>query len=175
MDKSAQAILNFRDLNVSYGQNIVVRNVNFALRRGETAAIVGESGSGKTQTILAALRLLPPQAKTTGSIKFEGANLLDLPLPALNRIRGKRIAIIFQEPMSALDPLYPVGAQIGAVLRLQAGLSRRAARERVLELLDLVHIPEPKRRIHAYPHELSGAVSASAFQSPWRLLAIPMC
>ncbi|WP_036259724.1 ABC transporter ATP-binding protein [Methylocapsa aurea] len=151
-----QEILGFHNLCVTYGARPVVKNVSFALARGEAAAIVGESGSGKSQTALAALRLLAPEASTTGSVKFEGADLLTLPEKRLNAIRGRRIAMVFQEPMSALDPLFTVSTQIGAILRHQAGFSRRAARARALDLLDLVGIAEPALRAHAYPHELSG-------------------
>ncbi len=120
------------------------------------AALVGESGSGKSQMALAALRLLPPPALASGSIIFEGEDLLALPPRRLDAIRGRRIAFVFQEPMSALDPLFTVGAQLGAVLRLRAGFSRRASASRATELFDLVGIAEPERRLHAYPHELSG-------------------
>ncbi|WP_091679660.1 dipeptide ABC transporter ATP-binding protein [Methylocapsa palsarum] len=149
-------MLCFRNLTVAYGNANVVKGVSFSVARGEVAALVGESGSGKTQTVLAALKLLPPQAAASGSIEFDGVDLLSLSQKRLNSIRGRRIAMIFQEPMSALDPLFTVGDQIGAVLRLHAGLSRRAAARRTLELLDLVEIPEPGRRCHSYPHELSG-------------------
>lgn len=156
MDAGAKPLLSLRDLRVSYGHADVVKGVNLALRRGETAAIVGESGSGKTQTVLAALRLLPPQAAMAGSAVFEETDLLTLSRARLDGILGRRIAMIFQEPMSALDPLFTVGAQIAAIVRLKAGLPRRAAKERAKELLDTVGIAEPGRRFHAYPHELSG-------------------
>jgi peptide/nickel transport system ATP-binding protein/oligopeptide transport system ATP-binding protein len=149
-------ILCFRDLTVAYGQASVVKGVSISIARGEVAALVGESGSGKTQTVLAALKLLPPQAVVTGSIDFDGVNLLSLSQQRLNTIRGRRIAMIFQEPMSALDPLFTIGSQIGAVLRLHAGLSRHGAVERTIELLALVGISDPRRRRHSYPHELSG-------------------
>jgi ABC-type microcin C transport system duplicated ATPase subunit YejF len=149
-------VLVFESVRVTYGANEVVKNVSFALARGEVAAIVGESGSGKTQAMLAALGLLAPGAEATGSVIFEDQNLLRLAARQLNQIRGRRIAIIFQEPMSALDPFVPVGAQIAAVLRLHGGLSHRAAKARAIELLELVSIPEASRRAHAYVHELSG-------------------
>jgi ABC-type microcin C transport system duplicated ATPase subunit YejF len=149
-------ILRFDGLHVRYGKSEVVKGVSFNLARGEVAAIVGESGSGKSQTVLAAMRLLGPDARCQGKVLFEGRDLLGLPLAALNTIRGRRIGMIFQEPMSALDPYVAVGAQIAAVLRLQGGLPRRAAKTRAVELLDLVGIPEPQRRAHAYVHELSG-------------------
>ncbi len=156
MEASRKPLLRVRELRVSYGPASVVKGVSFTLRHGETAAIVGESGSGKTQTVLAALRLLPRQAVTTGSVMFEDTELLALSRKLLDALRGKRIAMVFQEPMSSLDPLFTVGAQIGAILRLKAGLSRRAAASRAKELLDLSGIAEPERRVHAYPHELSG-------------------
>ncbi len=156
MDMSARTILAFRDLCVGYGGGAVVRNISFDLCRGEVAAIVGESGSGKSQSMLAALRLLSPEAATSGSVIFEGADLLKLHEAALDKIRGKRIAIVFQEPMSALDPLFSVGAQICAVLRLKAGLPYRDAESRAEKLFALVGIDEPRRRLRAYPHELSG-------------------
>jgi ABC-type microcin C transport system duplicated ATPase subunit YejF len=156
MDACGKPLLRVRDLRVSYGPASVVKGVNFTLRPGETAAIVGESGSGKTQTALAALRLLPPQAVTAGSVIFEDTELLALSRRRLDALLGQRIAMVFQEPMSSLDPLFTVGAQIGAILRLKADVSRRAAASRAKELLDLAGIAEPGRRVHAYPHELSG-------------------
>ncbi len=156
MDAAAKPLLRVRDLRVSYGPASVVKGVSFTLRRGETAAIAGESGSGKTQTVLAALGLLPRQAVTTGLVIFEDTELLALSRRRLDALLGRRIAMVFQEPMSSLDPLFTVGAQIRAILRLKAGLSRRAAKARAKELLDLAGISEPGRRVHSYPHELSG-------------------
>ncbi|HEV7909886.1 MAG TPA: dipeptide ABC transporter ATP-binding protein [Methylocella sp.] len=156
MDAAAQPLLRVRDLRVSYGPASVVKGVSFTLQHGETAAIVGESGSGKTQTVLAALRLLPRHAVTTGSVIFEDIELLALSRRRFDALLGRRITMVFQEPMSSLDPLFTVGAQIGAILRLKAGFSRRAAKERATELLDLAGIAEPGRRVRAYPHELSG-------------------
>ncbi|MGH6847750.1 MAG: ABC transporter ATP-binding protein [Methylocella sp.] len=156
MDAPTQPLFRVRNLHVSYGPATVVKGVSFSVLRGETAAIVGESGSGKTQTVLAALKLLPRQAVTTGSAIFEDTELLALSQRRLDALLGRRIAMIFQEPMSSLDPLFTVGAQIAAILRLKAGLSRRAAASRAKELLDLAGIAEPGRRVRAYPHELSG-------------------
>jgi peptide/nickel transport system ATP-binding protein/oligopeptide transport system ATP-binding protein len=156
METCAPPLLQVRDLCVSYGPAAVVKGVSFTLRRGETAAIVGQSGSGKTQTVLAALHLLPRQAVTTGSVIFEDTELLGLSRGRLDVLLGRRIAMVFQEPMSSLDPLFTVGAQIGGILRLKAGFSRRAAKTRSKELLDLAGITEPGRRLRAYPHELSG-------------------
>ncbi len=153
---AARPILEIRDLCVDYAGRPVVDRFSLALRRGEVAGIVGASGSGKSQAMLAVLRLLPPEAAASGAVRFEGVDLLSLDEKSLNAVRGRRIAIVFQEPMSALDPLFSVGSQIGAVLRLQAGLSRAAAARRAIELLDIVGLPDPARRVHAYPHELSG-------------------
>jgi ABC-type microcin C transport system duplicated ATPase subunit YejF len=149
-------VLVFDDLCVRYGKSEVVKSIGFRLARGEVAALVGESGSGKTQAMLAALGLLGPKARTSGRVLFKGYNLLTLPDGELNEIRGRRIAIIFQEPMSALDPFVPVGSQIAAILRRHLGLSRRIAKARAIELLELVGILEPARRARAYVHELSG-------------------
>jgi oligopeptide transport system ATP-binding protein len=156
MSSPAKPILQLRDLQVSYGKARVVNGLNLLVRRGETAAIVGESGSGKSQTVLAALRLLPRQVVTSGSVTFEDTELLALSQRRLNALLGRRIAMVFQEPMSALDPLFTVGAQIGAVLRLKAGLRCGEAKARAKELLSLAGIAEPERRLNAYPHELSG-------------------
>ncbi len=119
MDAAAKPLLRVRDLRVSYGLASVVKGVSFTLRRGETAAIAGKSGSGKTQTVLAALQLLPRQAVTTGLVIFEDTELLALSRRRLEALLGRRIAMVFQEPMSSLDPLFTVGAQIGAILRTQ--------------------------------------------------------
>jgi peptide/nickel transport system ATP-binding protein/oligopeptide transport system ATP-binding protein len=156
MEMPTAKLLGFRDLSVTYGGSAVVENMSFDLGRGEVVAIVGESGSGKSQSMLAALRLLPPEAATSGSVIFEGADLLKLPKTPLDEIRGKRIAIVFQEPMSALDPLFSVGSQIGAILRLKTRLSARDAARRAEDLLALVGLDAPRHRLRAFPHELSG-------------------
>ena len=149
-------LLRFESLGVCFGDVEAVRDLSLAVAAGETAAIVGESGSGKSVAMLAALGLLPRSAGVRGRVLFEGRDLLALDRPALDRIRGKAVSIIFQEPQSALDPLFPVGAQIAAVLRYGRGLTRREARARALALLEEVDIAEPARRARAYPHELSG-------------------
>lgn len=128
MDMSSQTILSCRNLCVRYGAIPVVKDVSFTLGRKEIAAIVGPSGSGKSQTAQAIFRLVP-DAVVSGSVKFEGADLLTLPEPALRAIRGKRIAMVFQEPMAALDPLFPAGAQIGAILRPEIGPERAEGRD----------------------------------------------
>ena len=149
-------LLRFDGLGVRFGDVEAVHDLSLTVAPGETAAIVGESGSGKSVAMLAALGLLPPTAEVRGRVLLEGRDLLALDRPALDRIRGKVVSIIFQEPQSALDPLFPVGAQIAAVLRYGRGLSRGAARARAVALLEEVDIAEPARRARAYPHELSG-------------------
>ncbi|MBO0734381.1 MAG: ABC transporter ATP-binding protein [Methylocapsa sp.] len=141
---------------MSYGSDCAVRGAGMRVERGETAAIVGASGSGKSQTALAILRLLPRHAATRGSVIFDDVDLNALSRRELDALRGKRIAMVFQEPMAALDPLFAAGGQISAVLRLKAGFSRRAAKARAIELMALTGIAEPDRRYNSYPHELSG-------------------
>ncbi len=138
------------------GEVHAVRGVELKVRAGETAAIVGESGSGKSQLMMATMGLLAQNGRTEGSVRFRGQELLGLSARALNRFRGEKMSMIFQEPMTSLDPLYTVGRQIAEPLIHHKGISRAEARPRVLELLKLVGIPEPERRIGAYPHELSG-------------------
>ena len=134
----------------------VVDDISFELAQGETLGVVGESGSGKTMLALAIMRLLPAIAKPTGEIWLGDHNLLTLSEPAMCQIRGGRIGMIFQEPMTALNPAQRVGAQIAEGVVLHTGVSQRAARARAIELLERVRIPEAARRIDAYPHELSG-------------------
>ena len=143
----------------SSGEEIeAVKNVSLELRRGETLALVGESGSGKSVTALSVMQLLPyPKAHHPGgSIRFAGSELVAAPRSLLTRVRGDRIGMIFQEPMTSLNPLHTVEKQISEVLILHKGLSRSAARERTLELLRKVRIREPESRLGSYPHQLSG-------------------
>ena len=153
-------VLSLRDLHVTFrtsGDPVhAVRGVNLDVAHGETIAIVGESGSGKSQAMMATMGLLASNGRATGSARYQGQELVGMPERALNRIRGARITMIFQEPMTSLDPLYRVGRQLAEPLIHHGGMSRVAARARVLELLDLVQIQQPERRIDAYPHELSG-------------------
>ena len=134
----------------------VVDNVSFELAQGETLGVVGESGSGKTMLALAIMRLLPAIAKPTGEIWLGNDNLLTLSEPAMCGIRGGRIGMIFQEPMTALNPAQRVGTQIIEGLVLHSRISQREARQRAIELLERVRIPEAARRIDSYPHEPSG-------------------
>ena len=155
-------LLEVRDLAVSFaaddGEVRAVRGVSFAIDRGETLALVGESGSGKSVTALSIVQLLPyPRAHhPAGSILFQGHELLGAPEAELRRVRGDRIAMVFQEPMTSLNPLHSIERQVNETLRLHRGLSRVAARTRTLELLKLVGLPGAERRLDAYPHQLSG-------------------
>ncbi len=153
-------ILSIRDLRIRFRTNDgmveAVRGVDLDVGAGEFVAIVGESGSGKSQSVMAAMGLLAGNGEATGSIRYRGAELLGLKPAALNAYRGRKLAMIFQEPMTSLDPLFRIGAQIAAPLRKHQGLSRKAARARALELLELVRMPRPEARLSSYPHELSG-------------------
>ena len=152
------ALLSVSDLSVSFGPAVAVKNVSFDLNKGETLALVGESGSGKSVTALSILQLLPyPLAShPNGSIRLGDQELLGAPETTLRAVRGNRIAMIFQEPMTSLNPLHSVFKQVSEVLWLHKGLRGAAVKDRVLELLDLVGIPNPAQRLNALPHELSG-------------------
>ncbi len=144
------------------GQVVAVRDVSLSVQAGEVVALVGESGCGKSVTALALLRLLPPDAQISGSAVFEGRDLLQLPAKQLRAIRGRDIAMVFQEPMTSLNPAFTIGNQIGEVLRLHKGLHGQAARARAAELLSLVRIGSPEERLRAYPHQLSGGMRQRA-------------
>ncbi|MFG1347815.1 ABC transporter ATP-binding protein [Xanthobacter autotrophicus DSM 431] len=153
------ALLDVRDLSIAFPRATPVRGLSLTVEAGETVALVGESGSGKSLTALALLRLLPDRARIAGGeVLFGGRDLARLGDRELRLVRGQDIAMVFQEPMTSLNPVLSVGAQIMEVVRLHQGLSRRAARARAVELLDLVRIPEPQRRVDEYPHELSGGM-----------------
>jgi peptide/nickel transport system ATP-binding protein len=140
-----------------------VRGVSWTLGTGETLGIVGESGAGKSVTSLAVMGLLPAAARVSGSIRFAGRELLGLSEEALSGIRGQGISMIFQDPMTSLNPVYTAGHQIIETLRAHRhGMSRQAARERAVELLDIVGIPSPAQRVDSYPHELSGGMRQRA-------------
>jgi microcin C transport system ATP-binding protein len=155
-------MLSVRDLSVSFavegGEVQAVRHVSFDIERGESAALVGESGSGKSVTALSIMQLLPyPKARhPSGSIRFQDQELLGAPEATLRQVRGNRIAMIFQEPMTSLNPLHTIEKQVNEVLRVHKRLAPAAARARTLELLRLVGLPEAERRLDAYPHQLSG-------------------
>ncbi|MCU0092110.1 ABC transporter ATP-binding protein [Pseudomonas koreensis] len=150
-------LIEIRDLRVAFAGHEVVHGVNLDIRRGECLALVGESGSGKSVTAHSILRLLPAKTvSSTGSIRYNGADLLHASEQQLRGLRGNRIAMIFQEPMTSLNPLHTVEKQISEVLEIHKGLKGRAARQRTLELLELVGIRQPLQRLKAYPHQLSG-------------------
>ncbi|CAN1722634.1 putative oligopeptide ABC transporter ATP binding subunit YejF [Hyphomicrobium sp. 1Nfss2.1] len=155
-----RALLDVRDLSVAFarGTAIAAEDVSFRIGKGETVALVGESGSGKTVSALSILRLLPyPSAShPAGEIWFEGRDLLKLSEKQLQRVRGNRISMIFQEPMTSLNPLHTIERQVGEVLRIHKHMDEKSVRARVLELLHKVGIRDPEQRLDAYPHQLSG-------------------
>ena len=157
----ADALLDIRGLTVCFGglgaDRTAVENASLRVMPGEVVGLVGESGSGKSVTAHAVLRLLPPSARiTSGRVDFDGKDLLAASERELRGVRGNRIGMIFQEPLSALNPLHTVAKQVGESLRVHQGLRKDAARSRVAELLDLVGIDEPSKRLDSYPHQLSG-------------------
>ncbi|MDR5760367.1 ABC transporter ATP-binding protein [Caballeronia sp. LZ035] len=149
-------LLEVRGLQVNFGAHRAVRGIDLDIAAGETLALVGESGCGKSATALSLMRLLPAPGRVTGSVRFDGRDVLALNPRDMRALRGRDISMIFQEPMTSLNPVLPVGAQIVETLRQHESLSKQAAQRRAVELLDLVHVPEPQRRVADYPHELSG-------------------
>jgi ABC-type microcin C transport system duplicated ATPase subunit YejF len=153
-------VLAIRDLNVRFrtGDGILhaVKGINIDVNPGETVAIVGESGSGKSQTMMSAMGLLASNGWAEGSVRYRGQELIGLSPDKLNRYRGSKLTMIFQEPMTSLDPLYRIGAQLALPLTAHGNLSKSQVRKRAIELLELVRIPDPERRLNSYPHELSG-------------------
>ena len=158
------ALLDVSELSVHFRDVAAVQRVSFSLAEGETLAIVGESSSGKSVTALALMRLLapPPSCLISGSVTLDGIGLLALPEESMRAVRGRQIAMIFQEPMSSLNPVHTIGAQIAEALTQHETLSAGAARARAVELLDLVGIPEPRRRLDSFPHHLSGGMRQRA-------------
>ena len=158
------AVLEIDDLRTHFftqaGVIRAVDGVSYAVRAGETLGVVGESGCGKSVTALSVLRLVanPPGRIVGGAIRFGGSNLLDLSESEMEGIRGNEISMIFQEPMTSLNPLLTVGRQISEAITVHQGLSARAALDKTVEMLRRVSIPEPERRVHAYPHQLSGGM-----------------
>ena len=137
-----------------------VDGVDLTVERGETVGVVGESGCGKSVTAMTVLKLvpMPPGRIVAGQVLWQGRDLVPLPPEEMRKIRAKEIAIVFQEPMTSLNPVYTVGEQIAETLRLHEGLSRKGAMDRAVEMLKLVHIPTPKRRVNDYPHQFSGGM-----------------
>jgi ABC-type glutathione transport system ATPase component len=160
---SKQPFLSVEDLAIEFatdhGPVSALRGVSFAMERGEVLGVVGESGSGKTVACRSIMRLLAENGRiVSGRIRFEGDDVLAFDQAALRKLRGERIAMIFQNPSTHLDPLQPVGLQVGEALRVHHGLDARKARRRAIELLADMRIPDPERRVDAYPHELSGGM-----------------
>ncbi len=165
-DRPSLPLLDVRELSVCFhlgGMALgAVNGVDFQLALGETLCLLGESGSGKTVTMRALIRLLPSTAQITGRVVLDGIDVMGLDADELREIRGTKVSMIFQDPMTALDPVFTIGGQIAEVVVSHEGLSRSAARARALELLDLVQIPSARRRLDAYPHELSGGLRQRA-------------
>ncbi|MDI1284584.1 MAG: ABC transporter ATP-binding protein [Reyranella sp.] len=161
---ASQTILEVDDLQTHFftavGTVRAVDGVSYNLKSGETLGVVGESGCGKSVSALSILRLVanPPGRIVGGAIRFEGKNLLELKDSEMERIRGNEISMIFQEPMTSLNPLFTIGRQVSEAIALHQGLSRKEAMNRAVEMLRRVYIPEPERRVHAYPHQMSGGM-----------------
>ena len=153
-------LLHVEDLRVTLqtarGPADVLRGVSFTLQRGHTLGLIGESGCGKSITALALMGLLPEQAQTSGSVRFDGQDMTRMAEPALCKLRGRRIGMVFQEPMTALNPLHTIGHQVAEPLRLHLGLSRSASRAQALRVVDQVQLPQAAQRLDSYPHLLSG-------------------
>jgi oligopeptide/dipeptide ABC transporter ATP-binding protein len=162
----ADVLLDVEDLSVGFptddGLVQAVRGVSYQLRRGEVLGIVGESGSGKSVTSLAVMGLLPRTAKISGSARVLGKEMIGLSDAEISRVRGNQIAMIFQDPLTSLNPVYTVGVQLAEAVRAHNDVSREEAFKRAVELLDVVGIPFPQQRVHAYPHELSGGMRQRA-------------
>jgi peptide/nickel transport system ATP-binding protein len=160
----SERLLDIRGLKTHFatddGMVHAVDGVDLALDRGETLGVVGESGCGKTVTALSVLKLIamPPGRIVAGEILWQGRDLVPLGANEMRHIRSKEIAIIFQEPMTSLNPVYSIGDQIAEVIRLHEGLGRRGALDRTIEMLKLVHIPNAERRVKDYPHQFSGGM-----------------
>lgn len=161
-NKSMQNLLEVEGLSVWFGREAqphpVIRDLSFTVARGETLGLVGESGSGKSVTSLAVMGLLGANARTEGHIVFEGADLLSLPRKGMEAIRGNELSMIFQEPMTSLNPIQTCGKQIMEPMLLHTGISKKEAKQKAVELLRLCGIPDPEQRFHEYPHQLSGGM-----------------
>jgi oligopeptide/dipeptide ABC transporter ATP-binding protein len=162
-----QALLDIQDLTVTFptpdGDVLAVRGVDLTIEAGSVLGVVGESGSGKSVTMMAVMGLLPRSARITGSVKFRGEELVGLPSHELRRYRGKQIAMIFQDPMTSLNPVFTVGYQIGEAIRVHdQSVTKEQAKRQAVDLLALVGIPQPAHRVDAYPHEFSGGMRQRA-------------
>lgn len=156
------ALLEVKNLGVQFatpdGTVSAVNGISFNLNKGQTLGIVGESGSGKSQSMLAMMGLLAVNGRATGQVMYQGQDLISMPTPALNRVRGDRLSMIFQDPMTSLNPYLTVERQMTEVLEFHKGMSRKDARARALQALDAVKMPAAARRIDMYPHEFSGGM-----------------
>jgi peptide/nickel transport system ATP-binding protein len=152
----AEPLVRIRDLHVRFGGSPALRGIDLDIAAGEAVGLVGESGCGKSVTWLAALGLLPKTAAVTGSVRLSEEELLGAPTALLDRVRGGRVAMIFQDPATALNPVHTVGKQVGEALKLHRGMDDAAARAETRRLFELVGIPNPAQRIDVYPHEMSG-------------------
>ena len=153
---SSDAALEVRDLRVLVGRVPAVHGIDFTLPRGRRTGLIGESGSGKTLTALAVMGLLPEGLTATGTALYGGEDLLSLSEQRLCELRGDRLAMVFQEPMTALNPVMRIGDQVAEPLRVHRGLSRAEAGAEAVRLLERVQVPDPAEKLHAYPHQLSG-------------------
>src|SRR5437660_2698389 len=161
------ALLDVQGLETHFetGEGVLraVDGVSFSIERGEVLGLVGESGCGKSVTSLSIMRLVPPPGRVTaGRILLDGDDLLDKDAEAMRRVRGARIAMVFQEPMTSLNPVFTIGDQIAAAVLAHAGGSRHAAWERAIEMLDRVTMPSPRQRARDYPHQFSGGLRQRA-------------
>ena len=154
--------LQVRDLRVQIETDTatldILHGISFDIHQGETLGIVGESGCGKSMTALSIMRLTQKNAKVTGSITLDGQSLLDMPMKEFRKIRGNRVSMIFQEPMTSLNPVFTVGHQLMEVYRLHQGLDKKQAREKSIEALRMVNVPMPEKRVDCYPYQLSGGL-----------------
>ncbi|MFZ9867736.1 MAG: ABC transporter ATP-binding protein, partial [Ilumatobacteraceae bacterium] len=159
---SQRNLIEIRNLSVTFpseaGTVRAVRDVSLDIRAGEVLGIVGESGSGKTVMSLSMIGLLAESATITGSITYDGVNLLDLNDNEMSKYRGKDIAMVFQDPLSALNPVHTIGRQIAEALHIHSDISKDSALKRAVELLEIVGIPRPAERAQSYPHEFSGGM-----------------
>ena len=158
-----EKVLSIQNLNLWFDGDFsspqILNNVSFDIYKGETLGIAGESGCGKTVTSLSVLRLLKtPPARLQGTIEFQNQNLLELPLKQMQKIRGNKIAMIFQEPMTSLNPFFKIGFQLGEVFKLHQNLTKEQSREKAIEMLRAVNIPLPEKRVDEYPFQLSGGM-----------------
>ena len=155
----AEALLEVKNLRTSFGSVHAVDNVSFNVRRGEAVALVGESGCGKSVTAMSIMRLVAPPGKiTAGEVRFKGRNLAGLSEREMREVRGNDIAMVFQEPMTSLNPVFKIGAQVAEAIRIHRKANKKEAWKQAAEMLELVSIADPHKRLHDYPHQLSGGM-----------------